>query len=207
MRRVLLGLAAVVVLLLVVAQIVLPRVAAHKVEARLERDGGSAHARVSAFPAVTLLGGRGGKLDVTGSGLTYDLSQRGQKPFDRLDGFARVRIDLRGLDAGPVRLRRFVLTRPDRDQPYSLSMRGSTTPRDLAAELGTATGGTLGGLIGGLASGALPGDAGQDVPLQLDASVSSRNGSPEVDDANATVDGLPAGPLTELVLRSVLARL
>jgi hypothetical protein len=86
-------------------------------------------------------------------------------------------------------------------------MRGTTTPRDLAAELGTATGGTLGGLIGGLASGALPGDAGENVPLSLDASVTSRGGSPDVDNADATVAGLPAGPLTELVLRSVLDRL
>jgi hypothetical protein len=207
MRKVLIGIAGAVVALLVVAQIVLPRVAAHRVEDRLERDGGSAHAEVSAFPAVTLLGGRGRKLDVTGSDLTYDLSQRGQKPFDRLDGFARVRVDLRSLDAGPVRLRHFLLTRSGRGEPYALSMRGTTTPRDLAAELGTATGGTLGGLIGGLASGALPGDAGENVPLSLDASVTSRGGSPDVDNADATVAGLPAGPLTELVLRSVLDRL
>jgi hypothetical protein len=118
-----------------------------------------------------------------------------------------VRVDLRALDAGPVRLTSFLLERSKRGDPYTLAMRGTSTPRDLAAELGTATGGTLGGLIGGLASGALPGDAGSAVPLRLDASVSSRDGSPEVDDANATVDGLPAGPLTEIVLRSVLARL
>jgi hypothetical protein len=207
MRRALLGLAVVVVVLLLVAQVVLPRVAAHEVEGRLERDGGSAHAKVSAFPAVTLLAGRGHRLDVTGSDLTYDLSQRGQKPFDRLDGFAHVRVDLRGLDAGPVRLSRFVLTRSDRGEPYALAMRGTTTPRDLAAELGSTAGGALGGFLGGLASGALPGDAGAAVPLRLDASVTSQDGSPQVDDADATVDGLPAGPLTELVLRSVLARL
>jgi hypothetical protein len=207
MRKVLTGLAAAVVVLLVVAQVVLPRIAAGKVEKRLERDGGTAHAKVSAIPAVTLLGGRGRSLEVTGSDLTYDLSQRGQRPFDRLDGFARVRVDLRDLDAGPVRLRRFVLARSHRGDPYTLTMRGTTTPRDLAAELGSVTGGTLGGLIGGLASGALPGAAGDTVPLELDASVTSRNGSPAVDDANATVAGLPAGPLTELVLRSVLDRL
>jgi hypothetical protein len=207
MRKLLIGVAVAVVVLLVAAQVALPRIAAHKVEQRLERDGGTARAKVSAIPAVTLLAGRGRSLEVTGSNLTYDLTRRGQRPFDRLDGFARVRVDLRALDAGPVRLSSFLLERSHRGDPYTLAMRGTTTPRDLAAELGSATGGTLGGLIGGLASGVLPGDAGAAVPLRLDASVTSNDGSPQVDGADATVAGLPAGPLTELVLRSVLDRL
>ena len=86
-------------------------------------------------------------------------------------------------------------------------MRGTSTPRDLAAELGTATGGALGGLLGGLASGVLP-DAGMGtVPLQMDATVGSEDGRPRIDQARATVAGVPAGRLTEVVLRAVLERL
>ncbi len=206
MRKVLLGTLAVIAILLVAVQLILPSVIEGKVEKRLEKDGGSAKVSISARPAVTLLAGRGRSIEIDGSGLRYDLGQREEKPFDRLDGFGRVRIDLRNLDAGPVRLDSFVLRRDARGQPYSLSMRGTSTPGELASELGTATGGTLGGLVGGLATGLL-GGGGATVPLRLEASVQSRNGRPEVGNANATVAGVPAGPLTEVVLRSVLDRL
>ena len=137
----------------------------------------------------------------------YDLDERKERPFERLDGFGDVRVDLRDLDAGSVKLSSFTLTREGRDEPYGMSMRGTSTPRDLASELGTATGGTLGGLLGGLASGVLP-DAGMgSVPLRMDATVSSDDGRPRVDQARATVAGVPAGRLTEVVLRAVLERL
>ena len=118
-----------------------------------------------------------------------------------------MRIDFEDLEAGPVRLSRFALTRSGADQPYELSVRGTTTPRQLADELGSAAGGTLGGMLGGLASGLLSRGADAAVPLRLDATVVSRDGRPEVQGARATVAGVPAGPLTELVLRSVLNRL
>jgi hypothetical protein len=205
-RKVLLGVLATLVVLLVATQLILPSVIEGQVEKRLNRDGGKAKVSISAVPALTLLGGSGRSIEITGSDLRYDLGKREEKPFERLDGFGRVKVDLRNLDAGPVRLDSFVLTRPDKDQPYTLSMRGTSTPAELAGELGTATGGSLGGLIGGLASGVLGGNA-TSVPLRLEATVTSRDGRPEVGSANATVAGLPAGPLTEIVLRSVLDRL
>ena len=45
------------------------------------------------------------------------------------------------------------------------------------------------------------------VPLQMDATVESQDGRPRVDQARATVAGVPAGRLTEVVLRAVLERL
>ncbi|MGI8749091.1 MAG: hypothetical protein ACR2J6_00805 [Thermoleophilaceae bacterium] len=205
-RKVLLGVIATLLVLVIALQRIVPSVIEGQVEKRLEQGGGDAKVSISAVPAVTLLRGVGRSIDITGSGLTYDLGQRDEKPFERLDGFGRVKVDLRDLDAGPVRLDSFVLTRADKDEPYTLSMRGTSTPGELAGELGTATGGSLGGLIGGLASGIL-GGSGTSVPLRLEATVASRDGRPEVGAANATVAGLPAGPLTEIVLRSVLDRL
>jgi len=204
-RKMLLGVIATLLILLVALQLILPSVIEGKVEKRLEQGGGDAKVSVSALPAVTLLRGRGRSIDITGSGLTYDLGKRDEKPLARLDGFGRVEVDLRNLNAGSVRLDSFVLTRDGKDEDYTLSMRGTSTPRELAGELGTAAGGALGGLIGGLASGILGG--GGPVPLRLEATVASRDGRPEVGAANATVAGLPAGPLTEIVLRSVLDRL
>ena len=202
-----LWLVAVLVVVLVAVQIVLPRVIAGQVEKRLEQDGGTAAVSISAIPAVTLAAGRGRSIDIAGHDLRYDLDQRQERPFDRLDGFDHVRIDFEDLEAGPVRLSRFALSRSASNEPYELSTSGTTTPRELADELGSAAGGTLGGLIGGLASGLLSRGADAEVPLRLEATVVSRDGRPEVQRARATVAGVPAGPLTELVLRSVLDRL
>ena len=97
-----------------------------------------------------------------------------------------------------------------RERPYALSRRGTSTPRDLAAELGTATGGTLGGLLGGLASGVLP-DAGLgSVPVQMDATVGSVDGRPRVDQARAggvvirkdLAPGVPPAPSPSVPTRS-----
>lgn len=207
MRRVAIAAVATIVVLLVVSQVVIPRVIQGEVEKRLEHDGGSATASISAIPALTLLAGRGRSIDIHGSGLTYDLGQRKQKPFGRLDGFGRVKVDLRDLDAGPVRLSRFVLTRDGHGSSYELTARGSTTPSELAAEVGNTAGGRLGGLLGSLATGLLSSQATVRVPLSLDATVDSADGKPDVTAANGSVAGVPAGPLTLVVLRSVLDRL
>jgi len=207
MRRVAIAAAATVVVLLVVSQVAIPRVLQGEVEKRLEREGGTAKASISAIPAVMLLGGRGRAIDIEGFGLTYDLSQREEKPFRRLDGFGRVKVDLRDLDAGPVRLSSFVLRREDRNSPYELTAQGSITPSELAGQLGSSTGGTLGGLLGTLATGLLSDRASVSVPLSLRASVQSADGKPDVASASGSVAGVPAGPLTLVVLRSVLDRL
>lgn len=197
---------ATLVVLLAISQVVIPRVAQGEVEKRLER-GGTAKVSISAIPAVTLLGGRGRSIDIRGSDLSYDISRRQEMPFRRLDGFGRVTVDLRDLDTGPVRLSSFVLTRRDRDSSYELTARGSTTPSELAAEVGNSAGGTLGGLLGSLATGLLSGGSSMTVPLSLRASVNSVDGKADVTAASGSVAGVPAGPLTLVVLRSVLDRL
>ena len=207
MSKVLLAAAAILIVLLVATQVILPRVISGEVEKRLTQDGGTAEVTITAVPAVTLATGRGQSIEISGDDLVYDLDERKERPFERLDGFGDVDVELRDLDAGTVRLSSFMLTRQGRDEPYKLAMRGTSTPRELAAELGSATGGTLGGLLGGLASGVLPDGGMGTVPLQLDATVDSDDGRPQIDTARATVAGVPAGRLTEVVLRSVLDRL
>ena len=51
------------------------------VEDRLEEGGGSADVSVGAFPAVTLIAGRGKELTATGEDLSIDLDDRREDPF------------------------------------------------------------------------------------------------------------------------------
>jgi hypothetical protein len=162
---------------------------------------------IGALPALALLAGRGDSFRARGSGLRFDLDDRRENPFERLDGFKRVDMELRDLDAGPLQVERFDLSRSARSEPYELKVTATTTPRELSAELGSAAGGPLGGLIGSLAGGVLPRSGLVAIPLRLDAVVDSRDGKPNVTSARGTVAGLPSGPLAEIVLGTVLDRL
>jgi hypothetical protein len=64
MRRAVLA-AGVLVALLVVAQLLLPRIAARKLTSDLERHGGNVHVDVAAFPAVKLLWHKADRVTVT----------------------------------------------------------------------------------------------------------------------------------------------
>jgi hypothetical protein len=201
------GIVITIALLAVVAQLALPAYYEGRVEDRLEKKGGSADVSVGAFPAVTLVGGRGREVDVTGKGLAFDLDDRRDDPFGRLDGFEDVDLRLTDSDAGSIHISDFELRRRGRDSEYDLRVDASATPRELAQELGTAAGGPLGGLVGSLATDILPGAGTAEVPLEVTARVRSDDGRPNVTDAQGSVAGLPAGPLAEIVLGTVLDRL
>jgi len=207
MRRFAAGSAVTLLVLGVLAQLALPRYLAGRAEDRLEEGGGSASVFLGAFPAATLVAGRGGAIEIEGSGLSFDLEDRRERPFDRLDGFARVRVALEDVEAGPITLTRFALDRDDRKDPYLLSAVATASPRELAAELGGAAGGALGGLLGSLATGLLPGGGTTPVPLELTATLESADGRTRVVQAQGSVAGLPAGPLTEVVVGAILDRL
>jgi len=85
-------------------------------------------------------------------------------------------------------------------------MSATTSATRVGRFLGSQAGGPLGGLFGGVAGGSLPG-GGAEVPLELDAVVTSRDGDVEVRRARGSVAGLPAGPLTALVVAAVADRL
>jgi hypothetical protein len=201
------GIVVTVALLAVVVQLALPAYYEGRVEDRLEEKGGSADVSVGAFPAVTLIGGSGSELKATGRGLTFDLDDRREDPFGRLDGFEDVDLALTDVEAGAIRMSDFELRREGRDAEYVMRVSARATPVELARELGGAAGGPLGALVGSLATGILPGSGSTELPLDLDARVRSRDGRPEVTDARGSVGGIPAGPLAEVVLGAVLDRL
>jgi hypothetical protein len=204
MPRFALGFVCVLVAVAVAVQLALPSYLEGRVEKRLERDGGDVRVAIGAFPAFRLLAEHGDHFDVDGTGIGVDLAERRERPFERLDGFDEVRIGLRDFEAGPLAVSSFRLDRHDPGDPYDLDMRAEASPRDVARFLGSRAAGPLGALLGDLAGGAFP---DREVPLELTAEFESRGGRPEVVRASGSVAGVPAGPLTRIVLGAVLRRL
>jgi len=207
MRSFVAGILVTVGVLVVVGQLALPAYFERRVQDRMEEGGGSAKVSIGAFPAITLVAGRGATLQARGSGLQFDIDSRREQPFDRLDGFEQIDVDMEQLAVGPLQIARFELARDGRDEDYTMSLSGDIEPRALARELGSAAGGPLGGLLGSLATGMFPDGGLTQVPLDLDASVRSDGGRTDVTSADGSIAGLPAGPLAEIVLAAVLKRL
>jgi hypothetical protein len=194
------------VVLLVVSQLVIPLLAENRIEDRLEDRGGQADVSVAAFPAVRLMFQEGDSLKVTGEGLQLS-PRRKDKPLQRLDGFNRVSVHVRKLEAGPLVVSSFVLERQDGKRDYELGLAATTTPRDVASFLGSEAGGAFGRLLGDFAGGTLPGGGNTRIPLALDAVVRSRGGEIAVGEVSGSIAGIPTGPLAKLVVAAVVARL
>ena len=201
------GIVITLALLAVVGQLALPAYYESRVESRLEEDGGSADVSIGAFPALTLVAGRGKELKGTGEGLKFDIDDRREDPLGKLDGFEEVDLRLTDTEVGAIRMSEFDLRRDGRDSEYTMRVEASATPRELAAQLGSTAGGPLGGLVGSLGAELLPGSGTTEVPLEVTARVRSEDGRAEVTDAQGAVAGVPAGPLAEIVLSTVLDRL
>jgi hypothetical protein len=206
MQRIALGLLGLAVVLLAISQLAIPPLAERRVADRLERDGGQADVSLSAFPALRLLFDDGDSLEVEGSGLRLDLT-RERGALGRVDGFDEVSLRLDEVSAEPLDISSFELEREDGQRAYSLDLAATTSPREVARFLGSRAGGSLGGLLGDLSAGALPGGGATRVPLELRATVESRDGRARVGAVEGSVAGIPAGPLAEVVMEAVLARL
>ena len=196
---------AVVAVLLLVSQLVLPAIAERKVEDRLEREGGDATAEVGAFPALRLLWGDGDSLEVRGNGLRVEPEPE-ENALERLDGFDEVDVLLEDAEAGPLRLDSFELTKEEGQPDYETSLAGATTGREVARYLGSRAAGPLGELLGDLAGGGVPA-AGTDIPVDVEATVASRGGEVETRDVDGSVAGIPAAPLARIVVEAVAAQL
>jgi hypothetical protein len=203
--RVLVVAGVVVLVLLVASQLLLPRIAASQIEHRLTNDGGHAQASLSAFPALRLLFHHGSEIKVTGDGLRFDLGGQPMQVFQKLDGFTRVHVHLTNLTTGPFATQSFSLDRSGGSENYTLSVRASFTPSQLAGYLGSQVGGGLGGLFGGLAGGLVGGST--PVPVAVNAQLESRGGTPRVVSGAGTVAGIPMGPLLEVVAATIVAQL
>src|SRR3954468_20616158 len=164
MRRLGLVIGGVVVVLLVASQFVIPAVAEHVAAGRLTKHGGHADVSIDSFPALRLLFGHGESLRIDGRGI--DLPTEGEHNLDRLDKFAEVHMRLRDSRAGPVAIGDFRLDRGEGHASYTARLSGATTPRELAAFLGSRAGGPLGSLFGDLAAGTALGEGSSTrVPL------------------------------------------
>jgi hypothetical protein len=203
-RNVILIALAVVVVLAVVSQLVIPPLAEHRIEDRLTDGGGAAEVSLEAFPAARLLFGDGRRLSVSGSGLDLALQQQANV-FDSLDGFDQVDVGLTEFHAGPFAVANFDLTRPAPSAPYHLVSSSRATPGDLA-EFGASQLGLLGGpLLRFLAEQALGGK--RPIPIELDMQLRSDGGRIVVVSGGGSVAGFPTGPLAELITATIVVRL
>lgn len=198
------GVASAVVLALVALQVALPRLASSAAEERLTERGGSAEVSVSSWPAVRLLlGGDGDRLRVRAREIETE-STGEARPLERLDGFGEVDVLIEDSVAGPIDLRELRLERAGGGD-YRLSVDAAVAPRNLARHLGSQLG-AFGGLVGGLAGGSIPlGD--EPVPVALDAIVESDDGRARVVDSGGSVAGIPLGPIADLIVGAVVARI
>jgi hypothetical protein len=204
MRRIATLAIALVVVLLVAAQLAIPPIADRTAEHRLTRDGGSADVHLSAFPALRLLFKEGHSARVRARGISLPLIPSDPKVFEDLDGFDEVDIQVADATMGPFHLSTLTLQRKG-DTPYRATVRGTVTGRDLATFAGAQIGGPLGGFLGGLGGSAMPfGDAA--VPLDLDAVLASVDGRPQAVTVHGAVAGVAAGPLIEAFAQGLAGR-
>ena len=194
---------AVLVVLAVASQFVIPPVAENRVEDRLTSGGGSADVSLDAFPAARLLFEDGDRIEVRGNGLDLDL-QRETNIFDNLDGFDEVDVSLTDYRAGPFQIRTFELTRDGPEATYHLVLAGSATPADIATY-----GAARLGLVGGPLLGAIAAQLGgkRPVPIDLDMQLRSEDGRVVVESGGGTVAGLPAGLLAQVITSAIVVRL
>jgi hypothetical protein len=207
MRRVLLYVAAGIVVLLIASQLLVPPYLEHRAEKRLTEKGGHATVSIEAVPALRLVFNDGHRIKVRGDGLHVDLLTNGRSQvFGELDRFDQADVKLTHMSAGPFAVRQVTLARRHSDDPYSLVVSASVTGRALASYAGNQVAGGVGGFIGRLASGAVPFSA-EPIPVEVDAEVESHDGQPRVQSVDGSVAGLDAGPLASAIAAAIADRL
>ena len=191
------------------AQLLLPRIAARRIERRLTESGGVAEVAIEAVPALRLLGDRGDRLVVRGSGLTIGLREEGEGGaggLRALDGFADVDVELTDLRAGPFAIAAFVLVR-HASGPYAMGAEGAVTGADLvrfgATWLRTSIPG--GALIGATARSTPLGR--RSVPVAIEIELHSEADGLRVGTGGGTIAGYPAGPIATTIAAAVARRL
>jgi hypothetical protein len=204
-RNVVLIAFAVVVVLAVASQLLVPPLAEHRIEDRLTDGGGTATVSIAAFPAARLLFGDGDRISVSGSGLDLAVQQQANV-FDSLDGFDRVDVSLAGFHEGPFAVANFDLTRPAPSAPYHLVSSSRTTPGDLA-DYGASRLGLPGGPLLRYFANQAFGGSGVPVPIDLDMQLRSDNGRIVVVSGGGSVAGFPTGPLAELITAAIVVQL
>jgi hypothetical protein len=131
MRRIGLFAMALVVVLLVVAQLVLPGIAATRLRDRLARSGKVISVSVSAFPAIELLWQDAGRVDVHLASYHASTSTGLGRALDQMAGVGTVNATVDELNTGLVTLRDVTL----RKRGDVLTGRATLTDANLQAAL------------------------------------------------------------------------
>jgi hypothetical protein len=198
--------AAVIALVLVVTQIVLPPFFEGKVEDRLTKGGGSADVDLDAVPALRLLAHDGDRFSLKAHGLDLPLDQK-QSVFDRLDGFDSVKVSLVDVTAGPFTVRRFDLSRAGGQKTYRFTSTGESSVARVSRYLASGLPPLLASLLAGTTRGVTGPAADRPIPFTLDAELQSDGGEPRLVRGRGSVAGIPTGPLAALLAQSVVSRL
>lgn len=196
--------AAAVVFVLVASQLLVPEIGERKVADRLTANGGTAEVTLGAVPALRLLWNDGERFQVSARNLDLDLDQP-EPVLDRLDGFSIVDVAIADSRAGPFAIESFRLTR-DAPAPYRLVSTGQTSPQELidygleGVELPAES-------ILDTIFGEVLGRTETTVPVDLDMELTNDGGRIRVISGGGTINGIPTGPLAELITSAIVLRL
>ncbi len=197
--------AGVAIFVVVASQILVPSLGERRVEDRLTERGGSAEVTLGAFPAARLLFSDGERFEVEARDLDLALDQEA-RVFDRLDGFSLVEVSIEDSVAGPFELDSFRLSR-EGGGPYRLVSSGVTTVSGLV-DAGFDTVELPGESLADLILNQLFGEADDaEVPVELDAELTSEDGRVRVVSGGGTVAGFETGPLAELISSAIVVQL
>jgi hypothetical protein len=199
---------AILITLLVAAQLAIPPLLERQAESQLTKHGGHASVELSAFPSPRLLFKEGDSLKVRATGLVTsapaDPSSKGT--LSDIDGFGKVDIQVIGMHMGPLTIARLTLQRDNADEPYSAHIQATVTGAALSTYAGGQIGGGLGGFLGGIAGSAMPG-ATVEIPIDLEATLESDEGAIRTQTVNGSIAGLPAGPFVAALTAALAGRL
>jgi hypothetical protein len=198
--------AAIVVVVLVATQLVLPPILEGRVEDRLTAHGGSASVDLDALPALRLLAHDGDRFELRGQGLRFRLGQE-QGVFDKLDGFDSVTVRLTDVTTGPFTVTTFDLSRDDGEKTYRLTSTGESSVARVSSYLTSSLPPLLSSLLSGAARGVTGRAAERPIPFALDAELASDGGDPRLVRGTGSVAGIPTGPLAALLAQAVLSQL
>jgi hypothetical protein len=199
-RRVALVVVALLAVLLVASQLLIPPTAEERIRERLTADGGTAEVSLTAVPALRLLFQSGDRLDIRAEQIAVELAGGGGA-FERLDRFGAVQLEVADATAGPVEVRSFVLERAG-DEPYAFEMDGSASPRALAGFAAEQVSGPLGGLAADFAP--LPDDP---VPIEISGELASDDGRVRLVSGGGSIAGIPAGPVVAAIAGALIDRI
>jgi hypothetical protein len=129
--RIALGVVAAVVLVFVLAQVFLPGIAASRIRSRVERYGTVRSVSVTAWPAVELLWGKAGSVDVRAGSVRMSTAQMA-KLLRQARGAQNLHVTAESLKAGPLQLEDAAL----RKHGDALAGTAWTSSADVQAALG-----------------------------------------------------------------------